>query len=847
MVVPCACFPLSRNMTKRETMNHCKGTSLTIFIFLSVLLFAQDKQQIEAIRTSSNIKVDGVLDEDGWKTAPVITGFTENSPNPGKPAQEKTEVRLIYDDVSVYVGAILYDDKDSVLQQLCLRDEGPGGFRGEFGGTNTDWFGFSVDNYMDGINGLMFAVSAAGVQYDVKYSAQGGDKNWDAVWKSAVVQEDDKWIVEMEIPYSALRFAQADEQQWHVNFTRSVRRKRTRYWWSHIDPGVNGTFNQFGVLRGIKGVEPPIRLQATPFVAGTVTHFRDKNADPSQEVGRDFSAGMDIKYGINDAFTLDMSLIPDFGEVQSDNQVLNLSPFEIRFDENRPFFTEGTELFNKGDIFYSRRIGGRPTGFFSVYGELDDDEEIVSNPIETPLFNALKLSGRTSSGLGIGVFNGLVGKTSATVQNSAGESREVETNPITNYNVFVLDQNLKNNSYLSFSNASTLRFGKGYYDANVSAIEFRINNKSNSYVLTGGGNVSQQYGYNDDGSHRLGFSYNLSGGKRSGKLNYSLGYSVVSDTYDPNDLGFQFNNNNRTINGNVSFNQFEPFGKFNRARANVSWNYNMLYDPNVYSSFVVNTNVFFNTRKFFAFGGWMETTPIETHDYFEPRDGLQSYMNIPEYIAFGGWVSSDYRKKFAYDIRGSYATLYEGGNQEYSFFLSPRWRVSDKLLLVAGSANGWKVNDFGFTTYDESDNSIIGVRDIREMENTLSADYVFNNKMGLTLRVRHLWTRVNYESFHVLDDEGGLAASDYTGDHDVIFNAMNIDLVYRWRFAPGSDLVLVYKNAIIGADDINTMNNYVDTWRSIGDLPQTNTFTIKVLYFLDYYTLKNKWKQKKKD
>ena len=190
--------------------------------------------------------------------------------------------------------------------------------------------------------------------------------------------------------------------------------------WSEIDPQENGFLNQSGYLKGVKDVVSPIRLQATPFIAVYGEHYKDKNADQVNSYGHSFNGGMDIKYGINDAFTLDMTLIPDFGEAQSDNQVLNLSPFEVRFDENRQFFTEGTELFNKGNLFYSRRIGGRPINASKAYANLDDGETVINNPISTQLINASKVSGRTKGGLGLGVFNAVSARTFATIENALG-------------------------------------------------------------------------------------------------------------------------------------------------------------------------------------------------------------------------------------------------------------------------------------------------------------------------------------------------------------------------------------------------------------------------------------------
>ncbi len=832
-------------------------TVLFCFLLFHIpfLSFSQDastpKKETQATRINSSIKIDGSLDESEWMDAVIATDFIDEKPVPNVPSNRKTSVRLLYDNAAIYVGVELFEvSKDSILRQLCLRDEGSGGFRGPFGRTNTDWFAIGFDNYMDGVNGVFFCVSAAGVQYDMKLSSQGFDKNWDAVWKSAVRLYDDKWVIEMEIPFSALRFPSAEAQEWHVNFTRTIRRSRSQSWWSPIDPAVEGLLNQSGILTGIENIESPIRLQATPYLAATVEHYRDKNGDPSSSVGRSFTGGMDIKYGLNDAFTLDMTLIPNFGDVVQDDQVLNLSAFEIRFDENRPFFTEGTELFNKGRLFYSRRIGGRPLNFSAASDNLADNEVVDSNPIETPLINALKLSGRTNNGLGIGVFNAITQKTHAVLKDTlSGDSRKVQTNPNTNYNVLVFDQNLKNNSFISLINANTMRFGDDY-DANATAIVFGANNKKRTLNVQGSAKLSQIYNKNDATGELdvdLGHAYGFDISKTGGKLGYGAYYNVESDTYDPNDLGFLYNNNERSMGAFINYNEFEPFGIFNNAGWNASINYNMLYEPDYFTNFGFNFNNYYITKKFFSFGYWLYGSPVKGKDYFEARqdDGFQTFVEIPQFMSFGSWISSDYRKKFAYDVRMRYTYVNQEGRFDYSFFVSPRFRFSDKLFVVWNFSYDLEANNVGFADFDDADESVIGIRDVNTIVNSLSANYIFNRKMGITVDTRHYWSKVNYDSYHLLDNQGRLTHSDYSGSSNLSYNAFTIDMVYRWRFAPGSDLVFVWKNALFNADSENTTVNYFENFKLFGDAPQTNTFTLKILYFLDYYTLKNKWKKKK--
>ena len=483
-----------------------KNSLLLIFLLCSLLVFANNgvdplKKQSKAARITNSLKIDGVLDETVWQVASVSDNFIQSEPKPGIEAFQKSTVKILYDDNAIYIGAKLFDSSpDSIAKQLSERDN--------FG--NTDWFGIVIDAYQDGNNGVGFFVTPVGIQLDIKYFADGnggnsvfsGDRNWDAVWISEANITDEGWTVEMKIPYSAIRFPAQEDQVWNVNFARSIRRNRELSFWSPIDPTQTGLLQQSGQVSGISDIKSPVRLSATPFLAVYGDLYRDKNESPKNSWGRSFTGGMDVKYGLNDAFTLDMTLIPDFGQVQFDNQILNLSPFEVRFDENRQFFTEGVELFNKGNLFYSRRVGGRPVGFFDVSGGLSDGETVIENPGETQLINATKVSGRTNGGLGIGVFNAISKNTYATIEDAnSGNRREVLTNPLTNYNVLVFDQSLKNNSYVTLVNTNIWREGGGdNYEANVTGSLFSISNKKNTYAISGGAVLSQKYFTNFDNS-----------------------------------------------------------------------------------------------------------------------------------------------------------------------------------------------------------------------------------------------------------------------------------------------------------------------------------------------------------
>jgi len=805
-------------------------------VSLSFSAFTQDtlsssNKQIVAVRTEVAPKIDGFVSDAVWLQANVATDFTQLEPNPMTPSKYKTEVRVLYDDQAIYFSFMCYDESgDVVLRQLSERDN--------IG--NTDWVGIFFNNYQDGQNGEGFFVTAAGVQQDVKFSDYDDDESWNAVWDSEVQILDNGWSVEYRIPYAALRFPNAKEQTWNINFARSVRRDREESWWDDINPKIDGYFNQFGQITGIKDIKSPLRLFLYPYISGNAEHFPyDENDISNWSTG--FNAGLDLKYGINDAFTLDMTLIPDFGTVRSDNQVLNLSPFEVEFDENRQFFTEGTELFNKGGLFYSRRIGARPTGFYDVEDKLEGDEIIVSNPGVTQLINSTKISGRTNNGLGIGFFNSVTNRMHATVKNTLGEEREIETEPFTNYNIMVLDQNLKNNSFVTLINTNVQRFNTAD-DANVVAAIFRVNDKTNTYATAG------KFAYNSqtdtEGELSTGFHSFVEFEKISGNFQFSASNSIRSDEYDPNDLGILFRNNSINNYARISYQVFEPVGVFNRMNFNLRSNISHRYSDKAFQDFAVNFNAFGLFRNFLAAGMFARTEPIVTYDYFEPRvEGR--YLEFPTNGFIGGFISTDYRKKLAVDVRVNYRKFNQEGRALRFIAFEPRVRVNDKLSFNWEFFIANHQNDIGYATLlnENEDSIILGRRLQKTTVNELFANYIFNNKMGISLRMRHYWSTAKYNNFFLLAQDGKLQASDYTGlnpdgtsAHNISFNAFNIDAIFNWQFAPGSFMTVVWKNSIF-RDIVNTDERYLENIQNTFDADQTNNFSIKILYFLDYLQL----------
>lgn len=389
---------------------------------------------VQAIRASTAVTVDGRLDDEVWLRAAAATEFVQRDPDEGKPATERTELRVAYDDAALYVGARLHDREPAkIARQLARRDRG----------AEADGFSLYLDPHHDHLTGAVFTVSAAGVQSDaIIYNDSWNDDSWDAVWESAVTVDESGWTVEMRIPLSQLRFPAADHHTFGINAMRYIQRKNERAWLVHVPKTESGLASRMGHLEGLTGVSPRRTVELLPYVVSRAEFIApSSSADPFNDGARMFSGtGIDLKYRLSSNLTLDGTINPDFGQVEVDPAVVNLTAFETFFEEKRPFFIEGSNIFsnfgrggsnsfwgfNRSEplIFYSRRIGRSPQG--------PADGEYVERPSATTILGAAKLTGKTRNGWSMGLLEAVTGRERAeTVTHGFGGRTEVE--PLSNY------------------------------------------------------------------------------------------------------------------------------------------------------------------------------------------------------------------------------------------------------------------------------------------------------------------------------------------------------------------------------------------------------------------------------
>ncbi|MFT7165162.1 MAG: hypothetical protein ACI9CZ_001751, partial [Flavobacterium sp.] len=570
---------------------------LPFFILLSSTVYSQ-KKVLFAKSTTANITIDGKINEEIWAVdTEIASNFVMFEPDNGKPIskEKKTEVKVLYDNDAIYISALLYDNEPKKIQKEITK-------RDVFG--VSDHFSVSINGFNDGQQDYSFYVSAAGVQMDCLATKDGEDYSWDAIWDSKVSITDFGWVVEMRIPYAALRFSNIQKQTWGLNFMREIKRDVQKYTWNLVDTKIGSITAQSGILEGIENINTPTRLFFIPYTS----FYYQKNKLGSDKT---FKGGLDIKYGINDAFTLDAILVPDFGQTKFDNAILNLEPFEQILDENRPFFTEGTNLFNIGGLFYSRRIGGLP----SSVPETAANEEITNYPGTVDLVNAIKVSGRTEAGLGIGFLNAITEKTYATIRNTdTDEYRKEVIEPLTNYNVLVFDQRFNQNSSVSFVNTNTTRNG-GFRDANVSAALFDLSTKANSYNLYG----DLKYSTVNDIEDYNGIKTSLNFAKTSGKYRYNFSGKYISKNYDVNDLGIIFYTNYHSAFAGGSYRIVNPTKVFNTFKIGQELNLEVQNTTGKTQEAYYKTYVTTTTLKNNYVGFAFTLKPLDRFDFFEPR------------------------------------------------------------------------------------------------------------------------------------------------------------------------------------------------------------------------------------
>ena len=392
--------------------------------------------QIE--RVDSPISVDGQLNDAGWQKAAVVSNFTQKEPNQGAPGSQRTEVRVLYDDDAIYLGARMFDaHPDSIVKLLSRRDSG---------GSHSDDFGVYLDPYHDRRSGYYFKVNAGGTIYDGTLFNDGwDDDSWDGVWEAKAKVDAEGWTAEMKIPFSQLRFAKGSEQEWGINFSRAMGRGFEDDFLVYNPRNESGFVSRFPSLTGLSNVTPGNAIEFRPFATSKVEFLKHAAQDPFND-GSNITPNMggDLSMALGDKLTVNATVNPDFGQVEVDPAVVNLSDVETFFPEKRPFFVQGSSIFQAGQqgasdywgfnypmptFFYTRRIGHAPQG------DLPGGADFADVPDGTTILGAAKVSGKLSEGLNFGMLHAVTAKERAEIQFADRTRGHADVEPLTYYGV----------------------------------------------------------------------------------------------------------------------------------------------------------------------------------------------------------------------------------------------------------------------------------------------------------------------------------------------------------------------------------------------------------------------------
>jgi hypothetical protein len=827
--------PSAGNRSFIEPLTHhtkMKTLSLLLCATCVQVVFAGDSpKQVHAVRVARAPTIDGFLNDEQWTLARPATDFTQRDPDEGKPASEQTEIRVLYDDANLYFGCMFLDSEpEKIVARLTRRDNE----------IESDWGSIRLDAFHDHQNCYEFTFNAAGVKVDILQYEDGNreDDSWDVVWDVQTQLLPNGWSAEVRIPLSVLRY-RSDIEEWGVTFVRTISRKHERAEWVHRPKSQSGFVSRFGHLVGLHNVPAPHRVELLPFIVSKQDWRPEK---PTVQRVDKFSgdAGLDFKYALSNNFLLDATVNPDFGQVEADPAVLNLSTFETFYPEKRPFFIEGTQIirfttfgdeFGPG-MFYSRRIGrGLSPDEVSVLPK----GRILDVPLATTILGAAKLSGKTNSGTSLGALQAFTKEMRATVADSNGTTAEQIIEPFSHYNVLRVRQDVLDNSLVGLILTSTAKEKR--LPALTAGADWNLKFDTSTYQL--------------DGFLSLTHADNLLDGRRSrglgaaGVVNFSriaaehwlwsLSIDFTSKGFNINDVGFFRRPNDW---GGVAFCTYKE-----DAPAEVVRSYRITLFLHERENFdKANLIREASLSSTIIFTNYWELNVSLSADVgkFDDREtrGNGLYAR-PSVVKLNIGVETDARKDVAATQK-----LHAGWDSRRKF----EWGALADLLvrptswmefeLIAGfnrvrNQEAWVENRQVTSAMFPAGRilSVFADRTTDEVSFTLRNNITFTRELTLQLYAQVFLAKGHYENFR-----GLLGTSEFLGLPTPVINpdfnsqALNTNLVLRWEYVPGSTLFFVWSQARNGNNG-NYFSSFGSDFGTTFRTPPANVLLLKVSYW----------------
>jgi len=696
--------------------------TILLFLLFSILLLVEGKgfeqKQVKAFRTEDGIQIDGILNEAVWQLE-GFGGFLQSDPLDGASETEVTTVWIAFDDQSLYIAARLDDtDPQNIVHRLGRRDDE----------VESDWFTFAVDPYYDRRSGYLFAVNPSGSILDgTLFNDEGKDMTWDGVWESAVHIDDKGWAVEMRIPFHQLRFKKHDLYTWGVNFFRVIKRKNEKTVFSWVPKEESGYVSRFAILTGIRNINPGRFIEFLPFIVGKASFSPEEKGNPFQ-TGEEYlgNSGLDFKAGLQSNLTLNLTVNPDFGQVEVDPAVINISDQETYYQEKRPFFIEGADIFRFGyggantqvnlgwrnpSFFYSRRIGRAPQGH--VYSD-----GYVDYPEWTTMLSAAKVTGKIGNGWNIGFLNAFTEREYGTIElNQKRWDEEVE--PFSYYGVLRTQKEFNDGHQgLGIIATSVLRNlrSEGLENRltrNALSLAFdgwTFLDNERTWVITGwfGGTrisgskeaitriqrSSMHYfqrpdidyvSLNENATTLGGWAGRVFLNKQKGNLVFNAALGAISPGFNAMDMGYH--NRGDKINGHImaGYQTFHPSKIFRNWKVTLATYQGYDFGGN-------RTDEYYNFNASGQFLNYWKSTfylsydPVRYSHYFTRGGPMALY---PWGFIRRLSISSDNRKPFVLIIAGHYRT-HPHGSYNWSLTATLRWKLRSNLSLSIGPGYTWR-------------------------------------------------------------------------------------------------------------------------------------------------------------
>lgn len=831
---------------------------------------------------SSRPRIDGVLDDACWLEGEWAGDYRQQMPTEGIPPTQKTTFKILYDNENIYIAIKAYDlETEKIDRQMSRRDDRAG-----------DIVGVAFDSYFDHRTGFEFDLTAAGSKIDLIMTNDNFDPNWNPIWDGKSGHMDSGWIAEMQIPLGQLRYSSQEEQVWGLHAWRWINRNRESDHWNLIPRDNAGYIYHFGELHGLKGLPSVSRVEILPYALAQAETYEKEEGNPYADGVDPFgSVGVDGKFGIGSNFTVDYTINPDFGQVEADPSELNLTAFETYYEEKRPFFIEGRNIFDirydDNQLFYSRRIGHAP-----VYEPETDSGVYTHKPDNTTILGALKLTGKTRQGLSLGIIESLTAREHVKISSPEGEYKQV-AEPLTNYFVGRMQQDIHDgNTMIGGMVTSAYRDIQEDYlhflskSAITGAIDFKHYLKDKTYMLdfkamgsriTGSAEAitslqqeSSRYYQRPDAPHLkldttatqlMGTGGSLEFVKvAKGRWRYGIGTHWSSPGMELNDMGFQSIADFLLEGLMLGYVENKPAGIFRTYEVQMQqvnfWNFGgefLRSEWDLEAEFLFTNKWSFQTR--FERGG-------KALDVHLLRGGPGVYV-------YGGtemdyFLSTDESKKVTFGLGYEYEWADDHITKSNEIQTALNWKVTNSLQVSPEFSFESNLNDYQYipnADLESQERYLLGRLDRKTYAFTLRIDYAITPDLTIQYYGSPYITMGKYADFKTLEDPDtknpddvfrSFSSSELTYDPDsrtyYLYDGINPEpelsfsnpdfnyrqfrsnLVARWEYRPGSVLYLVWTQSRTSYEAV-TNDDLGDNFSGLFGQHPENIFLIKFSYW----------------